>query len=176
MCWKVFQCFWKKMTRHVRDRPHWLMWAPFYKKTLNVDLQVMCTFLLISWSSSWICVALRSCWCLRKRLLVASKSCNSFTFSSLFMAANLQKSEQQPILLNLSFFLIVKQWRCGVSCAFYFALCCVSFSSSCARMFLRCSSAFCSSSCVQIKVLQLSSLHFHYRFVQPQFQKNKDIM
>ena len=59
----------------------------------------MFTFLLISWSSLCICEALRSCWCLRKRLLDVSSSCNSFTFSSLFMAANLQRTEQfqQPI-------------------------------------------------------------------------------
>lgn len=134
----------------------------------------MFTFLLISWSSPWICEVLRSCWCLRKRLLVVSSSCNSFTFSSLFMAANLQRTEQcqHPLLLNhiiTSFFffllLITKLWRCEVSCAFfffYFALCCVSFSSSCARMFLRCSSAFCSSSCVQINELHEQAKHTHY--------------
>ena len=81
----------------------------------------MFTFLLISCSSSWICEAFRSCWFLKKRLLVASSSCISFTFSSLFMAANLQRMEQcqQPVLLYTIFFYFFI-WRNskGLKCLF----------------------------------------------------------
>lgn len=128
-----------------------LMWA--------TDLQVVFTFLLISLSSSWICEALRSCWCLRKRLLAASNSCNS-----LFMAANLETSEQLTVLLTLFFVPINKLWRCGAS--FYFVFCSLSFCSSFARRFLRCSSAFCSTSCVELNSGHFTSITLFYVLIK----------
>lgn len=69
-------------------------------------------------------------------------------------------------LLNPSIFsLTFELCRCRRFVLCYFALCWVSFSFSCARSFLRCSSAFCSSSCVHNKVLQLSSFLLQVRIL-----------
>lgn len=48
------------------------------------------TFLAISSSRRFSSICRWSCWYFRKRLLAASRSCNSFTFNSLFTAANLE--------------------------------------------------------------------------------------
>lgn len=117
--------------------------------------EITCSSRLISYARSWIWEAPRSCCCWKTRRLLGSKTCSSFAFRSLFIAANLQKCSS----LNLSFLLRFswgKQW----SGASYFSICWVNFSSSCARIFLRCSSAFCNNYGVQIQVPLISEHRF----------------
>ena len=127
-----------------------------------------CTFLPMSRSSLWMCEVLSCCWCVRNLLRDASSSRSSFTFSSLFIAPSLPPqrsytvSSCSPPPLDSCWLSV--SIPCVCVCVFYFVLCCVSFSSSWAKMCLRWSSACCKSSCWYFK-LYLNYIIFNYLFL-----------
>lgn len=65
--------------------------------------EITCSSRLISCSRSWILEAPRSCCRWKTRRLVGSKTCSSFAFRSLFIAANLQKCSSLNFSLLLRF-------------------------------------------------------------------------